>query len=113
MSFSNLDDRQVSDPIIRAYMRKVVLSMCNSYDDNLTQHYVTADEVYRPDLVSYRVYGTAELRWVVSLAGGIEDEAEGLAEGELLKLPPAAWIREQIRKFSADNAEVYGTLTGD
>jgi hypothetical protein len=113
VSFSNLDDRQIDDPIIRAYMRKVVLEMCNSYDENLTSHYVTSDEVYRPDLLSYRVYGTADLRWVVLLAGGVEDEAEGLAEGELLKFPPAAWIREQIRKFSADDPECYGTLTED
>ncbi|MCC7928268.1 hypothetical protein INR35_26240, partial [Escherichia coli] len=41
-------------------------------DKNLTIYYVLPDEQYRPDLLAYRMWGIAELRWVVTLAAGLE-----------------------------------------
>lgn len=111
-TLSRLDDRNIEDPVLRSYMRRVVKQMCDSYDPNLTPHYVTADESYAPDLIASRVYGSETLRWVVTLAAGLEDEADPIAVGTLLKFPPAAWIREQIIHFS-DDGNVYGTLKED
>ena len=55
MSISRLDDRNVSDPIIRAYMHRAVVAKCNSYDSDLIPHDIAQDEIYRPDLIAQRV----------------------------------------------------------
>ena len=93
---SRYDDRNIADPILRA--------------ENLTIYYVLPDEQYRPDLLAYRMWGIAELRWVVTLAAGLEDESQGMTVGKKLKLPPATWIREMIRHFQYDG-QVIGTLS--
>ncbi|EIQ71274.1 hypothetical protein ECEPECC34262_1794 [Escherichia coli EPEC C342-62] len=56
--------------------------MCESNDKNLTIYYVLPDEQYRPDLLAYRMWGIAELRWVVTLAAGLEDESQGMTVGK-------------------------------
>ncbi|HBN0506436.1 TPA: hypothetical protein L1N01_004141 [Escherichia coli] len=99
---SRYDDRNIADPILRAELRKEVMLMCESNDKNLTIYYVLPDEQYRPDLLAYRMWGIAELRWVVTLAAGLEDESQGMTVGKKLKLPPATWIREMIRHFQYD-----------
>lgn len=99
---SRYDDRNIADPILRAELRKEVLAMCESNDQNLTNYYVLPDEEYRPDLLAFRVWGTEDLRWVVTLASGNEDESQPMVIGRKLKLPPAAWIREMIRHFQYD-----------
>ncbi|EJI7862440.1 hypothetical protein NGZ25_004504, partial [Salmonella enterica] len=65
---SRYDDRNITDPILRAELRKEVMAMCESNDQNLTIYYVLPDEQYRADLVAYRVWGIEALRWVVTLA---------------------------------------------
>ncbi|EIA0033893.1 hypothetical protein K6Z85_004474 [Salmonella enterica] len=107
---SRYDDRNITDPILRAELRKEVLAMCESNDQNLTNYYVLPDEEYRPDLLAFRVWGTEDLRWVVTLASGNEDESQPMVIGRKLKLPPAAWIREMIRHFQYDG-QVIGTLS--
>ncbi|MDY8100199.1 hypothetical protein UX056_19935 [Escherichia coli] len=107
---SRHDDRNIADPILRAELRKEVMLMCESNDKNLTIYYVLPDEQYRPDLLAYRMWGIAELRWVVTLAAGLEDESQGMTVGKKLKLPPATWIREMIRHFQYDG-QVIGTLS--
>lgn len=57
--------------------------MCESNDKNLTIYYVLPDEQYRPDLLAYRMWGIAELRWVVTLAAGLEDESQGMTVGKI------------------------------
>lgn len=84
--------------------------MCESNDQNLTIYYVLPDEQYRADLIAYRVWGIEELRWVVTLAAGLEDESQGMMVGQKLKLPPATWVREMVRHFQFDG-QVIGTLS--
>ena len=107
---SRYADSNISDPILRADLRKVLMLMCESNDKNLTIYYVLPDEQYRPDLLAYRMWGIAELRWVVTLAAGLEDESQGMTVGKKLKLPPAPWIREKIRHPKNDG-QVIGTLS--
>lgn len=107
---SRYDDRNIADPILRAELRKQVMAMCQSNDQNLTPYEVRMDEQYRPDLLAWRMWGIHELRWVVTLAAGLEDESEGMTIGRKLKLPPAAWVREMIRHFQYDG-QVIGTLS--
>lgn len=112
-TISRLDDRSIEDPIIRAYMRQAVMEKAQSYDSDLLIYDIQSDEVYRPDLIAYRIWGTGELRWVITLVCGLEDESEAMAEGTELTVPTLAWIREQINAFSGDTPELDNTLYAD
>lgn len=113
MTMSRLDDRNVSDVVIRAYMRQAIVEKCASFDTDLIPHDITEDEIYRPDLISQRVWETSELRWVITLVCGQEDESEALPVGTTLFLPEVAWIRELINKFSSRAPELDGTVQGN
>lgn len=112
MSLSRLDNQLIEDPVLRSYLFRVIKEKADSYDTSLVRHYITEDETLRPDLVSYRVYGTKELQWVVTLLSGNEDPGAEMTSGTEIRFPALSWIREQIRHF-ADDGEVYGTLSED
>ena len=112
-TISRLDDRNIEDPIIRAYMRQAVMEKALSYDSDLLTYDIQSDEIYRPDLIAYRIWGTGELRWVISLVCGLEDECDAMTEGTELTVPTLAWIREQINAFSGSTPELDGTLYAD
>lgn len=109
MSLSRLDNQQISDPIQRSYLHRIVRDKALTYDLDLITHYIAVDEAYRPDLVSYRNYKTPDLQWVVTLVYGNEDPAAAMSPGTEIRLPPLAWIREQIRHF-ASGGEAVGTV---
>ena len=48
---------------------------------------VAGDDLMRPDLISYKVYGTVAYWWVVMVQNGIEDPFLDLEVGELLTIP--------------------------
>ncbi|PLR30021.1 baseplate protein [Chimaeribacter californicus] len=110
MTISRLDDRNVTDPILRAYMRQEIMTKAMSYDSDLLTYDILADEIYRPELIAYRIWGTGELRWVVTLVCGLEDECDAMEEGTEITVPTLAWIREQINTFSATSPEIPGSL---
>lgn len=112
MTISRLDNQQIEDPVLRSFLNRVVAEKASTYDTSLTRYYIKPDEEYRPDLVSYRVFGTKELQWVVTLLSGNEDPAAAMTIGHEIRFPSLTWLREQIRHF-ADDGEVYGTLSED
>jgi len=109
VTLSRLDNQQIADPIQRSYLHRVVRDKSLTFDLDLITHFIALDEQYRPDLVSYRVYKTPELQWMVTLIYGNEDPAAAMKAGTELRLPPLAWVREQIRHY-ANGGEVAGTL---
>jgi hypothetical protein len=58
-------------------------------------------DILRPELIAYKVYGNAELKWLVLIAAGLDDMRERLAAGTLLRLPSPAWIRQKIKQYVA------------
>lgn len=52
----------------------------------ISTHRVIGDEVRRPDMISYREYGTPYLWWFVLKVNSIDDPFS-LVEGALLKIP--------------------------
>lgn len=99
-SLSRLSELQIEDDVIRSMLYADVLALVASPSQtDVIQHDVLLDEAYRPDLVAFRVYGNPVMRWVVSLVADVEDEAEPLPVGEVLRLPSAAWVRERIRHY--------------
>lgn len=100
--FSRLDDRNVEDPIIRAYLDNDIIKRSASYDLSLITKTILEDEEFRPDLAAFRVYGESghQLRWVITLVAGNISEDQALPVGEDLYLPTATWIRDRIRHWS-------------
>lgn len=100
---SRLSPLNVADDILRSYLFAAVLAHVNDgSQDEILEYEVRQDEAYRRDLAAGRVYGNADLRWVFSVVADVEDEAEPLPVGVVLRLPTASWLRETIRHFAED-----------
>jgi len=59
---------------------------------------VTASDVLRPDLISYKVYGTVDFWWIILLLNNIENPFVELEEGMVLKVPNKLDIYEFRKK---------------
>jgi len=104
--YSRLDDRSVEDLILRAYLHREIIQQSERFDDeNNFTYTIKPDEKYRPDLASYRAYGTVELRWVINRIAGHESELEPLQAGQDLSLPSTAFIRDRVRHY-VENPEI-------
>lgn len=57
------------------------------YDD--TDVFFTIDEIsaQRPDIISYRLYGTEKYDWLVLQYNNIVDSVEELVEGKTIRMP--------------------------
>lgn len=98
---SRLSALRIEDDILRSYLFAAVLEyVADESNDEIVEYEIRQDEIYRRDLAAYRVYGNPDLRWVFSVVTDVEDESDPLPEGAVLRLPPAAWLREQIRHFT-------------
>ncbi len=52
------------------------------------QYYrVSEEDIMRPDLISYKAYGTVQYWWVIMLVNGIQSPLTDLTVGTLLKIP--------------------------
>lgn len=96
---SRLSDQNIEDVILRADFYQRILNYIKSPDADVRARRIRPDEEWRVDLLSYRLYRTDELRWLVSLICGVEDEADPLPVGEEFLFPPSAWIRREMRRF--------------
>ncbi|HIF9321694.1 hypothetical protein ACWU37_21250 (plasmid) [Photobacterium damselae subsp. damselae] len=94
-----LSDFNIEDDILRADFYRLILNEINKPDSTGIKHTITIDEAYRQDLVSNRIYNTPNLRWIVGLITGVEDEADPLPIGETFKFPSAMYVRREMRKF--------------
>lgn len=100
-SLSRLSPLNVEDEILRGYLFRTVLEYAiDTTNTDITPYEIKTDEEYRPDLASQRIYGTPDLRWVVSLLADVEDESEPLPVGSVFRFPQISWLREQIRHFA-------------
>lgn len=97
-TLSRLSCLNIDDDILRSYLFADVIEY--SQDETNTDailYEIKPNDQYRPDLASFMAYGTVDLRWVISVVADVEDEADPLPVGTVLRLPPAAWVRERIR----------------
>lgn len=103
MTLSRLSDLNISDPIYRAHYYQLVMAHVKEIGNTELQSYtLKPDETYRPDLVSYRVFGTPDLEWLISLVCDVPDPAEPLPIGLEIKVPSATWVRSSMRQFMDD-----------
>ncbi|EGQ9764635.1 MULTISPECIES: baseplate protein [Vibrio] len=94
-----LSDLNIQDDILRSSYYRIVLDYVSSADSDLAEYDVKIDEEFRPDLISYRHYGSADLGWLIMLICDLDDATEPLPVGETIYLPPSAWVRRTMRQF--------------
>lgn len=103
-NLSRLSDEQVTDPIIRSYLYRDILQAINNGTTPVTEYEIKQDEYFRPDLVSFRAYGTTDLRWLIKLLCDVDDEEDPLPAGSNIYLPEPAFVRDRIRHFAEDGS---------
>ena len=65
----------------------------------VTYYRVLGADIMRPDLISFRFYGTVNFWWIVMLVNGIANPFEGIQVGEILKIPSKLDIYAFQKKF--------------
>lgn len=58
---------------------------------------VTYEDTMRPDLISYKVYGTVDFWWALCLVNKVNSPLVDLTEGMLLKVPNV-WDLYEFKK---------------
>lgn len=86
----------IDDPLVRGRLIREVRQSLPEW----TRWEIREDEAYRPDLVSYRYYGTSAAVPVVLAAAGVDNPLTArLPIGSQIALPPADWLRKRIKHY--------------
>ena len=94
---SRLSPYGVEDDLLRASLYKEIRQGSPGW----TQYEIQPGDVGFPELIAHRVYGTADMKWVVLIAAKIDSMRNFMDSGEVLLLPPVAWVRERIKHYHA------------
>jgi hypothetical protein len=68
--------------------------------DDWTEYEVQPNEELSADLISYNVYKTAELKWLILIAAKLDDMRGRIVAGTILVLPSKAWVRNRIKHYT-------------
>jgi hypothetical protein len=60
---------------------------------------VKSIDLMRPDLISYKVYGTVQFWWIILLINNIENPFTGLVVGQILTIPNKLDIYEYQKTY--------------
>lgn len=64
-----------------------------------TQYRVVGSDLMRPDLISYKCYGSVDFWWLVCLVNKIDSPLTDLIEGQVLTIPNQMDIFDFQRKY--------------
>lgn len=92
---SRLSPLNIEDELIRARFYRELMDGAFEWDE----WEVSVDEIWMPELVSLRYYGTASLKKIVAICAGLDDMRGTLQAGSLIRLPTTQWIRTRIRYY--------------
>ena len=62
---------------------------------------ITQEYINRPDLISYKAYGTPDLWWVIYEFNGIRDPLFELKIGTILRIPEKERVIETIQRLES------------
>jgi len=96
-----LSPYNIADDIVRSDLYREI-RIGQTADNGWFQHEIQPDEMLRPELIAFRRYQTAEMKWVVLVAAGLDDMREALESGAVIKLPPIVWVRERIKFYAGE-----------
>jgi hypothetical protein len=97
-TISRLSPYNITDDLLRSDLYREI----RKGNDDWPKYEIQPDEVLKPELAAYRVYGTDQLKWVVLIAAGLDDMREALEAGTKIQLPPIVWIRERIKYYTGE-----------
>ena len=60
---------------------------------------ITGEDIYRPDLISFKLYKTKEYWWVLLLINGIMNPFNDMYVGQVIKVPSMFDIYEFRQKY--------------
>lgn len=60
---------------------------------------VDAIDLLRPDLISYKMYGTVSFWWIILIVNGLDNPFVDLVEGMILKIPNKFDIYEFQKRY--------------
>ena len=101
-SVSDLNYKAQNNPYMNRYLNKIKItdSSNNKFVEQIkrsqiyipessddTYYYVDASKRYRPDMISYELYGTPVLYWVILSCNGLKHPLE-LETGLTVRIPP-------------------------
>lgn len=82
----------------------------DSYDFGPVSYYrVKKIEECRPDIISYRIYGTQNYWWFIMLFNGYTDVWNDITENQIIKYPDIQKVRDFLKerlKKVKDNREI-------
>ena len=64
-----------------------------------TYYRTSNQDIKRPDLISYRFYGTIDYWWVICLVNKIDSPLEDIAMGTMIQIPNKVDIYNFVRKY--------------
>lgn len=67
---------------------------------NVDYYLVNDTDLMRPDMISYKMYGTVNYWWIICLVNNIFDPFNDLYVGQQLTIPNALDIFEFYRQYS-------------
>jgi hypothetical protein len=65
-----------------------------------TKYRVNETDLQRPDLISYRVYGTVNYWWIVLVFNGIQNPFTEIEVGDIINLPNILDIYDFYKKYT-------------
>jgi len=66
---------------------------------NVSYYRVTEVDLLRPDLISYKVYGTIDFWWIILLVNNIDNPFKDLVVGTILQIPDKLDIYEYQKNW--------------
>lgn len=97
---SQLSDKNVDDLILRAQMYRDIRDDITDGTTSAQPYEIKEDEIYRSDLISFRIYGRSDLAWLVDLVSNREDIADPHVIGLNILLPDSVYIRNKIKNYA-------------
>lgn len=93
-----LSPYNIEDDLYRSMLYKEIREGQNNTEWSIYE--VQPSDVLRPELIALKVYDTAEMKWLILIAAGLDDMREAIAVDDL-RLPPVSWVRKRIKYYSS------------
>lgn len=61
---------------------------------------IMADDVLRPDMISYKSYGSVRFWWIICFVNKIQDPLTDIIVGDLIKIPSVLDIYAFYKRYS-------------
>jgi Base plate wedge protein 53 len=66
----------------------------------ISYYQITESDVMRPDLISYKIYGTVDYWWLILFVNDIQDPLNDIKSGTIIKIPSILDIYAFAKKYS-------------